>query len=112
MYSATVASSSTTATRPQRAERNGWRSAFAPRCSSGPGTARLWTGISTLKVAPRPGALSRWRWPPYSWTMPCTMDRPMPLPWPLALVEKNGSKICSRSAGSMPGPLSLTVSAT
>src|SRR5437660_841280 len=36
------------------------------------------------------------------------IDRPRPVPSPTSLVVKNGSKMRSRMAGSMPGPLSET----
>ena len=40
------------------------------------------------------------------------IDRPRPVPWPGSLVVKNGSKICARSRGATPGPLSATRSST
>ncbi len=40
--------------------------------------------------------------------MPCTTDRPSPLPVPTGLVVKNGSKTLRRVAASMPCRVSLT----
>ncbi len=45
-------------------------------------------------------------------TMPWTTDRPRPVPSPGPLVVKNGSKIRSRTAGSIPAPVSVTESST
>src|SRR6185437_1428260 len=36
-----------------------------------------------------------------------TMSRPRPMPCPIGLVEKKGSKMRSSTAGAMPGPLSI-----
>ena len=48
-------------------------------------------GRSTLKVEPLPGLLQTLTVPLWSLTIPCTTDRPMPVPSP-CLVLKNGSK--------------------
>jgi len=40
--------------------------------------------------------------------MPCTTDRPSPVPSPGGFVVKNGSKIRRSVARSMPHPVSLT----
>ena len=43
------------------------------------------------KVAPWPGALSTRTTPPLCVTIPYTVDRPSPVPWPTGFVVKNGS---------------------
>ena len=50
--------------------------------------------------------------PPRSVTMPCTSDRPRPVPTPTSLVVKNGSKMRSSTSGAMPLPVSATTSRT
>ena len=62
------------------------------------------------KVVPWPGALCTAIRPPALVTVVCTMARPSPVPSPAALVVKNGSKIRSCTAASMPQPVSRTVS--
>ena len=48
---------------------------------------------------------------PPSWrTIPYTVESPIPLPLPMALVVKNGSKMWLRVSGVIPLPVSLTVS--
>ncbi len=59
-------------------------------------------------VVPTPTSLSIFTWPPDCLTKPYTIDSPSPLPLPSGLVEKKGSKACSRTSGVMPQPLSLT----
>ena len=44
--------------------------------------------------------------------MLCTDAKPRPVPFPVGLVEKNGSNIRDTKAGSMPGPLSRTANST
>ncbi len=44
--------------------------------------------------------------------MPKTMERPRPVPLPISLVVKKGSKIFSITSGLMPVPLSSTSSST
>ena len=44
--------------------------------------------------------------------MPCTTDSPRPVPWSTSRVVKNGRKICSRVAASMPVPVSTTTRRT
>src|SRR6185437_3740440 len=44
--------------------------------------------------------------------MPCTTERPRPVPSPTGLVVKNGSKSRAAVAWSMPQPVSLTLSRT
>ena len=44
--------------------------------------------------------------------MPDTMHSPSPVPLPMSLVVKNGSKIRSRISGGMPTPLSPIVTTT
>ena len=67
-------------------------------------------GRCTVKVVPRPGALSTSIQPPAPDTKPYTMGRPRPVPFPGALVVKNGSKMRACVAGSMPLPVSITSS--
>ena len=67
-----------------------------------------------MKQAPAPGRLAAWTWPPCSSMMLRTMVRPRPRP-PCCRRDdesawRNGSKTCGRNAGSMPGPVSLTLS--
>ena len=56
-------------------------------------------GSSTRNVAPRPGVDCTCTSPPLCLAMPYTVDRPRPVPWPNALVVKNGSKMRSAVAG-------------
>ena len=42
--------------------------------------------------------------------MPYTVESPSPVPWPIPLVVKNGSKTWASVALSMPWPVSLTAS--
>ncbi len=65
-----------------------------------------------MNVVPRPGSLSTQMVPPLCVTIPKTVARPSPVPWPSGLVVKNGSKIRSRVAASIPIPVSLTASRT
>ena len=46
--------------------------------------------------------------PPDWLTMPNTVERPSPVPLPISLVVKNGSKIFWRTSGGMPSPVSVT----
>ena len=48
--------------------------------------------------------------PPACFTMPYTVARPRPVPLPVSLVVKNGSKIRALVASSMPQPVSVTAS--
>ena len=50
--------------------------------------------------------------PPDCLTVPYTIARPRPVPWPRGFVVKNGSKACAWVSSSIPIPLSLTVSCT
>ena len=65
-----------------------------------------------MTVVPSPGRLSISMEPPCSMTTLRAMARPRPVPLPGSLVVKKGSKTCSRWAGLMPQPLSLTVKPT
>ena len=67
-------------------------------------------GSQTWKVVPLPGWVFTWMKPPWLLTMPWTVERPRPVPWPMILVVKNGSKIRSTISGGMPLPVSLTSS--
>ncbi len=60
-------------------------------------------------MVPWPTVLSTEICPPIPVTMPWQMDRPSPVPTPSGLVVKKGSKMLLRSSGSMPLPLSWTV---
>ena len=62
------------------------------------------------KVVPSPGALATLIAPAWSATVPYTDAKPSPVPLPIGLVVKNGSKMCSRASGLMPSPVSVTES--
>ena len=75
-------------------------------------------GWSTLGVGTPPGLLvvevaAGWLCtltaPSCALMMPCTTDNPSPVPCPVGLVVKKGSKMRSRVASFMPAPLSFTV---
>ena len=55
-------------------------------------------GRQTTKRVPSPGSLSTWMWPPAWATIPWTVARPSPVPFPCSLVVKKGSKRCSRTS--------------
>ncbi len=65
-----------------------------------------------MNVEPRPGSLSTRIVPPWRRTIPYTVARPRPVPRSRSLVVKNGSKILSRVASSIPHPVSATASHT
>ena len=75
----------------------------APRALRGPPKR----GRKIRKVLPMPRSLWSWRNPPFCTTMPSTVGSPSPVPRS-SLVEKKGSKACSRVASSMPFPSSCT----
>ena len=50
--------------------------------------------------------------PPWLPTMPCTVESPIPVPFPTSFVVKNGSKVRSMISLGMPSPVSLTVRTT
>ena len=105
MKAPTIASSSTRRTRPASGAAGDARAAGA----AAPRRASLASGgSSTEKRVPPPSRSSSSRWPPWSWTMPWTIARPMPEPRPTSLVVKNGSKMRARTGGGMPAPLSAT----
>ena len=66
-------------------------------------------GKKIVNALPTPGVLERCISPPDCLTIPCTVDNPRPVPLPTAFVVKNGSKMRSRVAMSMPVPVSVTV---
>src|SRR5688500_9961109 len=66
------------------------------------------TGRQTLNVVPTPGSLCAHTYPFDCFTMPYTVARPRPVPWPTGLVVKNGSKTCASVSRSMPCPESRT----
>ena len=45
---------------------------------------------------PRPTSLSTWMLPPLCFTIPYTVASPSPVPLPIGLVVKNGSKTCAQ----------------
>ena len=61
-----------------------------------------------VAVVPVPGALSMSKCPSDCRASPCTIDSPRPVPLPISLVVKNGSKILLRTSSLMPVPLSST----
>ncbi len=70
-------------------------------CSAGGWSARLRAastlrGRNTLKAVPLPGSLSTSIHPWCCLTMPYTVARPRPVPFPTSLVVKNGSKMRRR----------------
>ena len=67
-------------------------------------------GSRTSKREPWPGALTTLIVPPWSRMIPCTAASPMPRP--VNLVVKNGSKILAWISSVMPQPVSLTVNRT
>jgi hypothetical protein len=70
------------------------------------GTSRPDAGKMSVKVVPTPGLLSTFIAPWCPRTMPCTAASPSPRP--VNFVVKNGSKILSLVAASMPDPVSTT----
>src|SRR5215470_19390098 len=70
------------------------------------------TGKKTLKVVPRATSESTTIVAPKLSAMPCTTARPSPDPLPTSRVVKNGSKMRSSVAASMPCPVSVTTSTT
>ena len=63
-------------------------------------------------MEPSPGRLSTVTPPPLCRTMPNTVDRPSPVPFPKSFVVKKGSKTRDRVSASMPSPVSVTASIT
>jgi len=61
-------------------------------------------GRMIRKVVPRLTSLSNSMRPPWRVMMPCTTDKPSPVPLSLGLVEKNGSKTFSRMISGIPSP--------
>jgi hypothetical protein len=68
------------------------------------------SGRSTWKVDPWPGSLSTNTPPPVRRTISRTVASPRPVPLPMGLVVTYASKSRSRTAASMPTPVSRTVS--
>ena len=66
------------------------------------------TGSITWNDAPPRRLDCRRMSPPCSRTMARATVSPSPVPCPVTLVVKNGSKICVVTSGATPGPLSLT----
>ena len=85
--------------------RDGARSARGRACSDT-------DGRNTVNVEPPSRTDSTVMWPPVCLTMPYTVASPSPVPRPLSLVVKNGSKMWDRTSASMPQPVSFTESAT
>src|SRR6516162_1445338 len=65
-----------------------------------------------LKVVPLPNSLSTSIQPWCCLTMPKTVARPRPVPFPSSLVVKNGSKMRARLSGGMPVPVSAWLNQT
>jgi hypothetical protein len=61
-----------------------------------------------LKVLPFPMSLETLMKPPWLWMIPSEVESPRPVPLPMSLVVKKGSKILSRIFAGMPVPVSLT----
>jgi hypothetical protein len=106
MMACSAASSSTTSTVSE--PRAGALGDGASRADAGP----LIRGRKTLKVVPRPTALSIARYPPACLTMPYTVARPSPVPSPGSFVVKKGSKMWGRTESSIPQPESATERST
>ncbi len=85
--------------------------ASAARPGGGAGSG-IPAGNQIANRAPPPGRSPTTMWPPCAAMMLLHKDRPIPVPTPVGLVVKKGSKIRSRSAGGMPGPLSAISSCT
>ncbi len=68
--------------------------------------------VDFRSFVPTPGSESAQMCPSDYLTIPYTVARPRPVPTPFGLVVKNGSKIFSRAAASMPQPVSVSRSAT
>ena len=82
-----------------------------------PGSLATVTGLelagkNTINVVPLPTSLSTSIQPWCCLAMPYTVARPSPVPFPVLLVVKNGSKILGRTSGAIPQPLSLTARQT
>src|SRR6185503_17089141 len=67
------------------------------------------SGSRTVKRAPTPGSDDAISVPPCDSAIPRLTESPRPVPPTSRLVVKNGSKMRERSAASMPGPSSATV---
>ena len=67
-------------------------------------------GSSTWTVVPCSGVVLRWIRPWWALTTDWAMDRPSPDPGRVRLVSprQKRSKACADSAGSIPGPVSVT----
>ena len=61
---------------------------------------------------PCPTSLCTVMCPPDCFTIPYTVDRPSPVPFPRSFVVKNGSKMRVLTSGVIPEPVSLTDSVT
>ena len=64
------------------------------------------TGKHIIKSLPLPSSLSTCIEPPCALTIPAQMDKPKPVPSPMAFVVKKGSKILVCTSLDMPDPLS------
>ena len=88
-----------------------WARVAIPAGSSALGcTFSATAGRKTLKVVPSPTWTRHRMAPPLCSTMPSTVAKPRPVPLPVSLVVKNGSKMCFCISASMPTPVSPTVS--
>src|SRR6266545_3291905 len=91
--------------------RSGFPRAAGAGAASG-GVACDPLGSSIVNVAPEPGLVSSVMRPPCSCTIPWQIDRPSPVPLPSPLVVKNGSNTRAATSSDMPGPESVTLTAT
>ncbi len=65
-----------------------------------------------MKVEPFPSSVESRMRPPCSRTMPWLIESPSPVPSPSGLVVKNGSNTWAAMLSGIPGPLSVTSTAT
>src|SRR5580704_87661 len=75
-------------------------------------TASVVCGRNISKRVPWFTALSTQIYPPLCFTIPYTVERPSPVPFPSSLVVKNGSKILDFVCSSIPCPVSATTIST
>ena len=75
-------------------------------------TKDMTTGKIMRTVVPRPTLLSIVETPPDCSANPCTIANPRPLPLPLSFVVKKGSNTRFNTSGSIPQPVSVTLTET
>ena len=69
-------------------------------------------GRKTRNVVPTSNSLATSMNPPCVLTIPNAVESPNPVPLPISLVVKKGSKILLMISGEMPCPVSATVTTT